>query len=370
MKIGIITFHRPENFGSALQAFALKEYLRKLGHESAVIDFVFPRDLKQYRLFRTHVYIQRPWSILGDIVYLRRNIQKKKRFHDFRKKYLNLTDSYVYQKNDLSELNNEFDAFICGSDQIWNLDCTGGVVPEYFLGFANDNKLRISYAPSMPEKPSKQYYDTLIEYLNKFDYLSVRENSTKTFFENELKIKRPVEHVLDPTLLLSANDYIKSFGLEKKNKKYIFVYILGNTEIKQSIAQEANRKSEETGLPIKYVMVRRVKGLENGSYCLGIGPVDFLDFVFNASYVITDSFHASVFAILFQVPFCTFAREGTFTRMQELLTNLELSCNYCSSDMHTNIAYKSSSEETEKLIQMYKTSSDAYIRKSLSSSNI
>lgn len=367
MRIGIITFHRAENFGSALQAFALREYILRLGHDCSVIDFVFPRDQKQYKLFRTHVYLKRPWSFLGDLVYLRRNIERKSKFSQFRKKYLNMTNTYTYMKDDLSELNEKFDAFICGSDQIWNLDCIGGVVPEYFLGFVIDNKLRISYAPSMPEKPSENNYKSLKECLDKFDYISVRESATKQFFENELRINTPIEHVLDPTLLLNADDYIKKFNISKHGKGYIFVYVLGNTKIKQEIVKEANRKSRETGLPIKYVMVRRMKGINSRNYLLGIGPAEFLDYIFNATFVITDSFHATVFAILFGNPFYTFAREGTSNRMKELLSSLQLECNYYNDGKSNKNAYKSSSEKTMKLIKDYKKSSDAYLRKSLNS---
>lgn len=365
MRIGIITFHRPENFGSALQAFALYEYLSKQKHDVYVIDFVFPRDMKQYRLFRTHVYIGRPWSVLGDIVYFKRNVSKKIKFRNFRKQYLRLTDSYVYQKDDLTTLNKDFDAFICGSDQIWNLDCTGGIVPEYFLEFVDNNRLRISYAPSMPENPKKEYQETLRSILMRFDSISVRENKTKFFFENELHICKPVEHVIDPTLLLDPNDYIDRFGLIKKEEKYIFVYVLGNTDIKEKIVMEANRKSEETGLPIRYVMVRRLRGLRNSSYLFGIGPIEFLDMILNASFVITDSFHATVFAILFGVPFCTFSREGTSSRMKELLDNFELSENYYSGDGQRIPPYKPTTNDSMNMIKSYRKSSSAFLLNSL-----
>ena len=361
MRIGIITFHRPENFGSALQAFALREYLAKMGHDSSVIDFVFPRDLKQYRLFRIHVYLKRPWSILGDLVYLKRNLQRKLKFSRFRRQYLNMTKSYVYGKDDLSVLNEDFDAFVCGSDQIWNLDCTGGVVPEYFLGFANDDKLRISYAPSMPQKPLENEFQELRKYLDRFDYISVREKNTKTFFEDVLGLNQSIEHVLDPTLLLEAKDYIEKFALRKKAEKYIFVYVLGYTDIKKSIAKEANRKKSETGLPIKYVMVRRLEGIDDGEYLLGIGPTEFLDYIYNAAYVITDSFHASVFSIIFGIPFCTYAREGTSSRMQELLYNLDLASNYCEDNKTGELAYTTPSNKTACLLKEYRHVSYEYL---------
>ncbi|WP_157734674.1 polysaccharide pyruvyl transferase family protein [Clostridium perfringens] len=305
----------------------MSKVLEKLNHEPKIVDFIYEKDLEQYKYFRTHLYKTRKQAIFADILYLRRNKMRKKNFEIFRRNYLNITDkSYFFSKDRLDELNYDFDAFICGSDQIWNLNCTESFVPEYFLNFANDDKLKISYAPSMPSKVDTKYYEEIKFNVERLDKVSVREKFTVDYLKDELEINKDIKHVVDPTLLLSADEYIQEFDLHTRdnNERYIFVYVLGGRDKHSTIINEVNRVQEITGAKIKYTCNRVLKGLNNAEYCYGIGPKEFLELLYNATYVVTDSFHATVFSILFSKKLCVFPRSGSSSRMKELLANLEI----------------------------------------------
>ena len=177
-KIATITFHNSYNYGSVLQAFALQTYLKKIGYETKIIDFEYGDDYKQYKLFRTYLYLHQPKSFLADLYRLKKNIKRKKSFDEFTKKHLLLTSHHYVNEDDMSELNTQFDAFICGSDQIWNLECTKEIVPAYFLNFVANNKLKIAYAPSIASATFDGNKEELTNLIGRLDSVSVREKST------------------------------------------------------------------------------------------------------------------------------------------------------------------------------------------------
>ncbi|WP_321995063.1 polysaccharide pyruvyl transferase family protein [Clostridium butyricum] len=361
LKIGIITFHAAENFGSALQAFALEKVLMKNNYIPEIIDFILESDMKQYRLFRRHLYKHRPKAFLGDLIYYSRNLKRRYNFKSFKNKHLQVSSKQFYSgKDDLRGLNSEYDAFVCGSDQIWNLNCTNGFVSEYFLTFVDSSKKKISYAPSMPTKVSSKYYGDLKTSIENLNSISVREKQTIGYLQDTVGVKTEIVQVVDPTLLIDSNSYVENFGIKKKNEKYIFVYILGDSEINKSIIDMANQTSNQTGMKIKYVFIRSIKEFKKAEYLLGCGPVEFLDAIYNASYVITDSFHATVFSVHFHVPFCVFPRKGSESRMNELLGAIDMTENIYlphsmewmkyQSDENTNTKVKQMAEKSLKFL--------------------
>lgn len=320
-KIGTITFHNSYNYGSVLQAFALQTFLKKEGYQSEIIDFEFGKDYRQYKLFRTYLYLHQPKSFFADLYRLRKNIKRKKSFQDFQNKYLNLTSCHYKNGDDMSDLNKEFDAFICGSDQIWNLECTRELVPAYFLDFASQDKLKIAYAPSIASASFDGDKERLKELIGRLDYVSVREASTiKNVKEYTSK---NVENVVDPTLLLEFSDY-KQIEAESENlpEKYIFFYQLEDDEFK--MAKWCKALAEKYNLPIIYIYKDRINVLKKDIYCFGVTPSKFLTLIDNATYVVTNSFHATVFSIIFEKKFCTFPTRNSSSRMRDLLTNIGL----------------------------------------------
>jgi hypothetical protein len=159
-----------------------------------------------------------------------KNISKIKRFNRFREEYLNLSKAITdcSNGNGLKMLN--YDVFITGSDQVWTEKFFKHAGFIYFLDFASDDKILMSYAASMSEEISETCKEYIKPYLERFDYISVRESSSKSFIQSMVDIR--IETVLDPTLLLSSNDWCLMAKCDDKinnkirNRKYILVYDL------------------------------------------------------------------------------------------------------------------------------------------------
>lgn len=220
----------------------------------------------------------------------------------------------------MKELNNEFDIFICGSDQIWNLDCTQGVEPAYFLKFANKDKLKIAYAPSLAHvKFAKNYDADLKKAIKDLDYISIREESTLPLIQPLTEKK--VSVVLDPTLLLDQKDYELIISQDKNKSEYIFVYML---EYSVELVKYCNRFNNERKIKIIYIANNKFSGIK-GENVFGIGPDKFLKYIKEAKYIITNSFHATVFSIIFNKKFVTFTTKHSSSRMVDLLDKLGIS---------------------------------------------
>lgn len=325
MKIGVITFHRSENYGSALQAVAMSVVLKRLGYEPVFLDYICDADYKQYKLFRTYLYKDNIRSIVADIVYLKKNYERKKNFQKFIDNNLVLSNKLSdgtseEQWNRISEM---FDCFICGSDQIWNPRCFNEFNGHYFLDFTEPRK-KIAYAPSfgntegLTEKEKKM----LAEYLKGFYYLSVREKSASDFLKREFQ-REDVQTVLDPTMLLTKKE-IETICKKVNIKKYIFVYIIGNITDYRKEMKIIYEFAKMRGLKIIYSAKKTTQDLKNAERLYSFGPDEFLGYIQFAEYVFSNSFHATVFSILMKKNFQTIARRGTNSRIADLLKLCEL----------------------------------------------
>lgn len=315
MNIGIVTFHCSYNFGSALQAWAMQSAIEKLGHSATIVDYR-SQNFDAYRLMR----VCRPRTMLRLLRSYGRNKARKDAFESFWDRHFNLSRTcYTYRDEKvLASLADCFDCFVCGSDQIWNLDCTQGVVEPFFLSFAGD-KRRVAYAPSLahtafrPENFDKERVGSL---LMAFDHLSVREAETLPLFQP--LVDKPIDVVLDPTMLLDAADYGEIVSNPPLEGDYIFMYLLRECpELVESTAIMARA----TGKKVAYVSESDLP-IPNGVNLFGIGPSEFLSLIVNADAVLANSFHATVFSVLFHKPFRVFATDGSGARMRNLLGDL------------------------------------------------
>jgi len=216
MKIGILTFHWATNYGAVLQAFALQKYLEKKGYNTEIID---------YKPLKTRIL-----QVLVRIKNMQKNeFIKEYKIMKFRKKNLLISKEAYFSNKDLHKHCNKYDVYICGSDQIWNQSflkyAENTPTLSYFLDFVNVDKSKISYAPSFGTDSFSDEFKKLVQpQLEKFHYLSVREDSGKDFIDT-LGLKSTL--VLDPTLLLNRDDYEKLLVNSKVNQpKTLFSYIL------------------------------------------------------------------------------------------------------------------------------------------------
>jgi len=315
------------NYGSMLQAYALQQSICELGYSPVIINNIKyhkKRDVLPSWKSRLKRAIKRILASKNKDIFHKRNTL----YQQFVDKHLILTSRKYYHIDDLSKTGNDFDAFVAGSDQIWNPLIWHYNEPEvYFLTFAPLQK-RISYAASfgITEIPC-EYKNRMAEFLNDMAYISVREkHAVKTVFD---LTGRTVPHVLDPTLLLDAQDWkaIANTGCCPRTE-YILCYFLENeTYMREYVSQLA----KSSGYPI--VMIPRTFMdciNQEHEVLLDIGPSEFLGLISQAALVCTDSFHGTAFSINFGVPFFSFRRMEkkhtslTYSRISSILQLFDL----------------------------------------------
>lgn len=323
MKIGIITFHRAVNYGSVLQAYALSRFLRgEFGEDNVeVIDYQNRAQKKIYRLFECPKNIKsvlRDIHTLANIFALRRKYEK---FKEFVRTKLNLS-TRTYGESDigvLSEDSKRYTHLISGSDQIWNLKCAD-FDENYFLTF-NDNAKKIAYAPSLGRLDFTNAERELIRQdIKNYDALSVRETISAVYL-GEL-CDRYVECVLDPVFLLPESCWNEISVMPPSRGKYILCYFIGDVAGMRSFAK---RLARETGLAA-IVIIKNLRDVFSGFKTrFDAGPQDFLGLISNAEYVVTDSFHAVSFSLIYHRKFWAFSHaesageRGSWTRIPNLL---------------------------------------------------
>lgn len=325
MKIGIITFHAAYNYGSMLQAYALQSYLKSIGHYVEIINF---RPLTQKALYSSifNVFHLRNirdlvLRLLLDPSTIKPICSKRKLFQKFLKEKLNLTVEYNHIE-ELARVNFDYDILITGSDQIWNTNAYD-FSEAYFASFISDKIRKVAYAPSMGPNPENQDVVYLKRMLLGYHAVSVREKRTKLFLENNGIVKN-VQLVLDPTMLLSAEDYLSMVDSRPLIEgKYIYYYTPGPKPRHEFLAL-VDWLGEKLGLDVicdyPFLFCKKYKHLK---YYPQVGPLEFLNLVKNAEVVCGASFHLMVFAILFQKNF--YCLNGDVdSRMNNLMKTFQL----------------------------------------------
>lgn len=304
MKIGIITFHASHNYGSMLQAYALQTYLERQGNKVEIINFRTPKQkaiyAKPLSWGSIHQLKQSVKRLLLDPHSVKVISKKWYLFETFLTRNMNLTREYNTIE-ELEEASFDYDYVITGSDQIWNTKATD-FSEAYFATFTKAKK--IAYAPSMGPEPETQDAGYVKSLLKDYVAVSVREKRTKDFLETN-NIYKPVELVLDPTMLLDAEDYESLCTQDPLIKgKYIFYYTPGG--IRPEFMRIAQSIGEKYNLPVitdgTYYPNEMKDFLDIRQYKV-VGPSEFLNLVKNAEVVCGASFHLMVFSILFHKNF-------------------------------------------------------------------
>ena len=294
MKIGILTYHNTRNCGAVLQAYALQQALFALGIDNQIIDYRCDKIEEAYRL-RHFWELKTIKMFIKWVLTIRNDKKTQKKFEIFRENILKL--SGVYTKDTIKNANKEFDGFITGSDQVWNLYLNGNDY-TYMLDFAEKGKKRISYAASMGSGSLTDGGNGAFkEAVLSFDLLSVREKPLKDYIKEITGIEP--ELVLDPTLLLKKEEYVFADNWGKPKYKYIFVYTVAPAE---NIEQKAKELSKKTGYPIiwGHMSYRKKRGVKNVT---DLAPSELVNYIKNAEYVLTSSFHGMAFSIIMQKQF-------------------------------------------------------------------
>ena len=288
-KVGIITICDNDNYGNRLQNYALHETLNKLGIKNTTF---WPEWAEDKTTLKQKIKI-------GIKNILNMEDIKTKRYFAFKKFTDSKIDNQYINLDNLDKISDEFDYFIVGSDQIWNYNF-GHAQDKDFLKFTDYDK-RISYAPSFGvSNIDEEWKAKICNGVNNIKYLSVRENQGAKIIK-ELT-RRKAEVLLDPTLLLSKEEWrkVQKKPRRMKSKKYILTYFLG--EISPKLQSEINELKEENDLDI--INLCDINEEKYYTY----GPSEFLYLFDNAELVLTDSFHACVFSIIYNKSFFVFDR--------------------------------------------------------------
>lgn len=306
MKIGILTWLHNGNYGSILQAYALQKALRNQGYQTENIDYAPSTVKKVENLIKNKnslkLFLEK-WDaycakkVAGSP---RELSEKQKKFEDFRENYINITRRYSSPK-EVATIDGEYDAYICGSDQIWSPVLLN---PVFYFDFLSDTERKIAYACSFGVSSIKGKKATKItNYLNRFDYISVRESSGCEIVKNLTGKVVPV--MPDPTLLLQRTDWDKVSKYNLNLNKYIFCYFLSWNEDYWKYVENV---SQQLGYQIVIVPSVKQTYQVDAKILKNIGPEEWVGLVKNASYVITDSFHGTVFSIIYNKPFTVLKR--------------------------------------------------------------
>lgn len=313
-KIGIFTFHRAHNYGALLQAYALQTFLER-SHDVYFIDYYNSNVYNGYKVFKPigRNILKWPVRIYNNIANYKVNIRRNKVFNNF------IVNNLKICKNSKKTYEN-FDVLITGSDQVWNSYITGGLKDEYTLNVGGSNLKRISYAASVGNiNIVKDNKDLYVKKLNKLDYISVREQELKELLSEYLDDKK-VTNVLDPTFLLTSDEWNKIIESNEKVKdKYILAYVVKPNDEYVKIVNELSKK---TGLKVICFDNNISENILERS--IFSDPFDFIRLIKNAEYIVTTSFHATVFSIIFNKNFWVVPHSATGSRVTELLNKFKL----------------------------------------------
>ena len=292
MKIGILTWHYYPNFGSSLQAFALQDSIRRLGFDVKIVNYRHP---KYSYVSETQNFIRYVISISFGCVFLR-----------FRYAHLNYMTKYlrqtqpVYDEKGVEKLSRQFSTIVFGSDQIW----APNVYNPIYQGKCSQNCKKISYAASigLPEIP-QELVEKYKANLSSFRHIGIREEEGQKVLKKQCGIDSQI--VLDPTLLLMADRY-KTMERKVPNLKepFVFCYFLNaNNQYRQSVEAYA----KQHGLKIVGCSARK-EDEEWMTIIKDISACEFLWLIHHSNCIFTDSYHGTIFSLLYHKNFRTFMR--------------------------------------------------------------
>lgn len=322
MKIGILTFHRAQNYGAILQTYALQQFLRREGHEVEVIDYR-PEYIEQSYSFipinnyQTHTVGIWLKLFIRDLLLFPLRCIRRNKFRSFMKRNLMLSS-----KVNFNSIPSKYDVYIVGSDQVWNKEITVDYDDVFFcrFHFCKDNRKYISYAASLePSTLTEADLSLLYDKLKQFDAISVRESSIINYLQIDYK---GIYNVLDPTLLMDTHFWDRITEIPHSHNRYIVLYQARYNRALSCLVQQI---ANEMGCDVVEMSAWTLPISKIWRKGMAASPEEFLGFIKNAELVINTSFHGTVFSILYEVPFYyVLLSDGWDERSLSLLRDLDL----------------------------------------------
>lgn len=331
-KIGILTYHRAENYGALLQAYGMRTYLLQQGFDASFVDYWPNYHDSYFNIFSLNRF--KKSGVKAKIQYLFETVvfygmkrRRKRNLQSFMKNQLGLPEEIKYSSN--KAVCNEFDVVVYGSDQIWRKQNLPGCKGYDFWYFGSDNVTakKISYAGSMGTiNTTPEEDEQLKPYFERFAALAVREAPLKDYLA-KLGLNSTV--VLDPVFLLDKEDWRKMYSSSKSALKHLGKYILYYNLLSNAESTAfANQLSSKTGLSVieisKKYEIKQLKARYNHTASVQ----EFLSLIDHAEYVVSNSFHGVAFSIIFEKQFYAIGMGARANRVQSLLNSLGIEDRY------------------------------------------
>jgi len=319
MKIGILTYHRSENYGAALQAYALKKALQKMAISPIFVDYQHIAHNEMYALFSKSKFYEKPF--LEKIKYLLSTIYSCHRKYTRKKNFQVFFNHYI-KGGGLGSVDDLYDTVIYGSDQIWRKQEIIGInsfLEIYFGSNAIAAKRKISYAASMGEIQIEENDLVFLKSsLSNFHAISVREDDLKELVEE--KVGLSATHVVDPVFLLDEEGWQQITSPRLIESKYILFYHLGyNAEAVQAV-KNLKEQTQYKVVELNGKIITRATKAQRWNV---VGPSGFLSLLRHAEIVVTSSFHGICFSLLFNKTFYAFLTSNS-RRIESILIDLDL----------------------------------------------
>lgn len=318
MKAAVITLHSVCNYGTQLQAYATQEKLKQYFDDVVFIDYR-REDTYGIKLLKTFTKgnILKALAILPTLIYW------KHIFGRFQKRYFKFTNKKYLKLDDFNNFEDIADIYFSGSDQVWNTGWNHGIIPPLYLSFVPDTKAKYAYASSFGKSELKEdeIKDTK-RYLEKYNKISVREESGLKILKDQLNISNSIR-ILDPTIAMEPEFWRKIAPKKKIKEEYILIYNLNRSKEFDNYATELSKR---TGLKLYRFCTRFDQIFRNGKSIVIPDILDFITLVDNAKIVLTDSFHATAFAMnLNTEPICIYPNNysGRLSEFLELLDSTQ-----------------------------------------------
>jgi len=335
-KILLITTNGVNNYGAALQAYALHNKLEEWGDVST-LNYINRHIGSSMDVLRLGSSFHGLLGTAKDLCRLWPRKRAVQKFRTFEQKYLNLT-STMTRTDLLAGKLSIYDLYVSGSDQIWNPNCvsaTGLIDGTYFLDFAPKDSRKVSVASSIGGfVPASSDIEEMANFLADYEQISVRESDTRDMFVKYLK--RDVHHSLDPTLMLDVEDWSAFPDTDVLNRttgKYLLMYSVPKLPF---VLETVNLLSKRLGLRVVALDQDPFLQIRPDVHIKDAGPEDFLTLFRNASFVVTDSFHGTCFSINFEVPFCSTSASVHSNRILSLLNLTRLGTRLVSTPEQVN----------------------------------
>lgn len=327
-RIALLTMFDVTNYGSVLQTFASQDVLERLGYGCDIINYKYPNEWhfsKGY--YRQKLYKRIISKAIGFVGYKTSGSRFAQTIGKFRTSRLNLTPTRFESLSSLENYDwSQYDVVISGSDQVWNPRFMKGD-KAFLLSFVPDNVKKISMASSFAcRELERPYKDSYSRYLSRLSSISVRDNNGVDIIRS-LGIDIPVKVMLDPTLLLSGEEWKEALGIgEPSGNGYILVYILNYAFNPAPYIYEAAKEMQRrTGKKIVFIGIVQneyLEGMTDYEISNWVPVEDFVTMFANADIVITSSFHGTAFAVNFSKPLVAVTPSNGDDRQTSLLKNL------------------------------------------------